>query len=195
MAKRKNPVWLVLLGILALVALWLVMSYNKLIKKEEQVKFQWNEVENAYQRRLQLIPNLVNIVKGGAEYESETLEAVTRARANAAQINLNQVNAENYNAMIAVQDELAQAANRLIISVERYPQIQGTRAFRDLQTQLEGTERRIKVARKDFNDAVMDYNGAVRTFPTNLAAGVLGFSAREGFTADAGAENRVEIKF
>jgi LemA protein len=177
------------------VLIWLVVTYNNLVKKDEKVTFQWNEVQNAYQRRLDLIPNIVNTVKGGAEYEQNVLREVTEARSNAQRITVTGVNANAYAQQSAAQDALASAANRLIIAVERYPDIKGTRAFRDLQTQLEGTERRIKVARVDFNESVADYNSSVRRFPTKIVAGLFSFPAKEGFQSVAGADKSVEIKF
>lgn len=182
-------------GILVVVGIWLITTYNALVKKDEKVKLQWNEVQNTYQRRLDLIPNLVNTVKGGADFEQTTLQKVTEARAKATAVQVSGLNAENYNQQSAAQDELAGAANRLIIAVEKYPDLKGTAAFRDLQTQLERTELRIKMARKDFNEAIATYNSSVKSFPTKLAAGLFGFSAKEGFQSDAGADKSVEIKF
>ena len=182
-------------GILVVAGIWLVTTYNALVKKDEKVKLQWNEVQNTYQRRLDLVPNLVNTVKGGADFEQSTLQKVVEARAKAASINVNDITAENFNQQSAAQDELAGAANRLIIAVEKYPQLKGTAAFRDLQTQLERTELRIKMARKDFNEAIAAYNSSVKSFPTKLAAGLLGFKPKEGFQSDAGADKAQEIKF
>lgn len=183
-------------GILVVAGIWLVTTYNALVKKEEKVKLQWNEVQNSYQRRLDLIPNLVSTVKGGADFEQTTLQKITEARAKASSVRTNtDLSAENYNQQSAAQDELAGAANRLIIAVEKYPELKGSGAFRDLQTQLERTELRIKMARKDFNEAIGTYNSSVRSFPTKLAAGLFGFNAKEGFQSDAGAEKSVEIKF
>ncbi|RYF85081.1 MAG: LemA family protein, partial [Chitinophagaceae bacterium] len=169
--------------------------YNALVKKDEKVKLQWNEVQNTYQRRLDLIPNLVSTVKGGADFEQSTLQKVVEARSKAASVQVNNITAENFNQQSAAQDELAGAANRLIIAVEKYPELKGTAAFRDLQTQLERTELRIKMARKDFNEAIAAYNSSVKSFPTKLAAGMFGFPAKEGFKSDAGAEKAQEIKF
>ena len=185
----------IICGKLVVVDIWLITTYNALVKKDEKVKLQWNEVQNTYQRRLDLIPNLVNTVKGGADFEQTTLQKVTEARAKATAVQVSGINAENYNQQSAAQDELAGAANRLIIAVEKYPELQGTAAFRDLQTQLERTELRIKMARKDFNEAIAAYNSSVKSFPTKLAAGMFGFSAKEGFQSDAGADKSVEIKF
>ena len=185
-----------MIGILVLIAIFFLVTYNGLVKKDEKVKLQWNEVQNAYQRRLDLVPNLVNTVKGGAEYEQNTLEQIAAARAKAAAMTGSaEPNAGDYNAQGQAQDDLAKATNRLLITVEKYPELQGSRAFRTLQTQLERTELRIKMARKDFNAAVQDYNTSVRNFPKKIVAGTFGFKAKEGFTSDAGAEHATEIKF
>ena len=184
-------------GILILIAIFFVVTYNGLVKKEEKVKLQWNEVQNAYQRRIDFIPNVVNIVKGQADFEQTTIEQLTEARARASAVNVaeGELTADKFNKQSAAQDGLAAATNRLLITVEKYPELQGAAAFKGLQTQLEGTERRIKVARKDFNVAIADYNSSVRGFPTKIVAGILGFKAKEGFQSDAGADKSVEIKF
>ena len=187
---------IIILSILVVVGIWLITTYNGLVKKSEQVNLQWNEVQNAYQRRLDLIPNLVNTVKAGADFEQTTLQKIAEARAKATSVLQNtSLTAENYQQQSAAQNELAGAANRLIAVVERYPDLKGTEAFRSLQTQLERTELRIAIARKDFNAAIANYNSSVRGFPTKLAAGLLGFHAKEGFKADAGADKATEIKF
>ncbi|RYF88664.1 MAG: LemA family protein [Chitinophagaceae bacterium] len=195
--KNKNYSGYIIGGIVVVVGIWLITTYNSLVAKDEKVKLQWNEVQNAYQRRLDLIPNLVNVVKGGADFEQGTLEQIAEARSKATSVNIsaNNVNAQGYMQQAAAQDELAAAANRLIIAVEKYPELQGAKAFAGLQTQLERTELRIKVARKDFNAAIAAYNNSVKTFPTKLAAGLLGFPPKDGFQADAGADKAVEIKF
>ena len=193
--NKKSYSGYVIGGILVVVGIWLITTYNALVKKDEKVKLQWNEVQNAYQRRLDLIPNIVNVVKGGADYEQSTLQKIIDARAKATSINSTGITAENYQQQTTAQDELAAAANRLIISVEKYPELQGTKAFTGLQTQLERTELRIKIARKDFNGAVAVYNSSVKSFPTKLIASVFGFSAKEGFQSDASADKSVEIKF
>ena len=194
---KKNYTGYIIGGIVVVVGIWLATTFNGLVTKEEKVTLQWNEVQNAYQRRLDLIPNLVNVVKGGADFEQNTLVKVTEARSKAASINVsaNNIDASSFNAQSAAQDELAAAANRLIIAVEKYPELQGAKAFGALQVQLERTELRIKIARKDFNDAIAAYNKSVKTFPTKLAAGLFGFPPREGFQSDAGADKSVEIKF
>jgi LemA protein len=184
-------------GIVILLGIFLMVTYNSLVKKEELVKLQWNEVQNAYQRRIDFIPNVVNVVKGQADFEQTTLQQLTEARAKASSVNVssNEISAGQFKQQTDAQDGLAAATNRLLITVEKYPQLQGAAAFKGLQTQLEGTERRIKVARKDFNVAIADYNSSVRSFPTKIVAGVFGFKPREGFQADAGADRSVEIKF
>lgn len=184
-------------GILILLGIFLMVTYNSLVKKEEQVKLKWNEVQNSYQRRIDFIPNVVNIVKGQADFEQTTLQQLTEARAKAAAVTVsgNELTADKFNQQTAAQDGLAAATNRLLITVEKYPELKGAAAFKGLQTQLEGTERRIKVARKDFNVAIADYNSSVRSFPTKVVAGLFGFKPREGFESDAGADKNVEIKF
>ena len=184
-------------GILILLGIFLMVTYNSLVKKEEQVKLKWNEVQNSYQRRIDFIPNVVNIVKGQADFEQTTLQQLTEARAKAAAVTVsgNELTADKFNQQTAAQNGLAAATNRLLITVEKYPELKGAAAFKGLQTQLEGTERRIKVARKDFNVAIADYNSSVRSFPTKVVAGLFGFKPREGFESDAGADKNVEIKF
>ncbi len=184
-------------AVIILVGIFLMITYNSLVKKEELVKLQWNEVQNSYQRRIDFIPNVVNVVKGQADFEHTTLQQVTEARAKATSINVtgNDITADKFNQQSAAQDGLAAATNRLLITVEKYPELQGAAAFRGLQVQLEGTERRIKVARKDFNVAIQDYNSSVRSFPTKIVAGLFGFKARDGFQSDVGADKSVEIKF
>lgn len=184
-------------AIVIILGIFLISNYNGLVKKEEQVKLQWNEVQNAYQRRSDFIPNIVNIVKGQTNFEQTTLVQVTeaRAKASAVTVSANNLNADNYKQQIAAQDGLAAATNRLLVTVEKYPDLKGAAAFKGLQTQLEGTERRIKVARKDFNTSIQEYNSSVRSFPTKVVAGLFGFKAKEGFQSDAGANRAVEIKF
>jgi len=183
-------------GIVILLAIYLIVTYNSLVKKDENVKLQWNEVQNTYQRRLDLVPNLVNVVKGGADYEQTTLQQLVEARSKAASVNVSgDLSADKYNQQTAAQDELAGIANRLMVTVEKYPDIKGTRSFNDLQVQLVGTERRIKVARKNFNESIATYNTSVKGFPTKLVAGMFGFKPKEGFQSDSGTDKAVEIKF
>jgi LemA protein len=184
-------------AILILLGIFLVVTFNALVAKEEKVTLQWNEVQNSYQRRLDLIPNLVNTVKGNANFEQNILTEITEARAKANFVNVkaNEVSANGFNAQSEAQNELASAANRLIIAVEKYPDLQGTKAFTTLQTQLERTELRIKVARKDFNESIQTYNSSVRSFPTKIVASIFGFKPKDGFNADLGADKATEIKF
>lgn len=195
--KKNKTAWFIALGLLLLIGIFLITTYNSLVKKDEKVKLQWNEVQNAYQRRLNLIPNIVNVVKGVSEYEQTTLQQIAEARSKAASVNIssNNVSADDFTKQAAAQDELASATNNLIIRIEKYPTLKGTAAYSGLQTQLEGTERRIKVARKDFNEAINNYNSSVRSFPAKLVAGIFGFSEKKGFQSDAGADKSIEIKF
>ena len=184
-------------GIIVLTGIYVIVTFNSLVKKEEKVKLQWNEVQNSYQRRTDFIPNVVNVVKGQADFEQTTLVKITEARAKAQAVTVSsgELSADTYNRQMAAQNELASATNRLVIAVEKYPELKGAAAFEGLQTQLEGTERRIKIARKDFNMAIAGYNSSVKSFPTKIVAGILGFKPREGFQSDAGADKAVEIKF
>ncbi len=184
-------------ALLVLLGIYLIVSFNGLVKKEEKVKLQWNEVQNVYQRRLDLIPNLVETVKGNANFEQGILQEITEARskANFVNVSANEVSAKGYEAQTQAQDELATVANRLLITVEKYPDLQGTKAFVALQTQLERTELRIKTARKDFNESIQLYNSSTRSFPTSLVAKLFGFKPKDGFQSDAGAEKATEIHF
>jgi len=172
-------------------------SYNGLVQQDESVKNSWNRVQSDYQRRADLIPNLVNTVKGEANFERGTLTDVINARASATQMKVdpNDLTPEKVQEFQAKQGQLSQALGRLLVVTENYPNLRANDAFRGLQAQLEGTENRIKVARNDFNDAVQTYNTKVRSFPTNIFAGMMGFHQRAGFAADAGAEKAPEVKF
>ncbi|HSU50376.1 MAG TPA: LemA family protein [Segetibacter sp.] len=172
-------------------------SYNGLVQQDEAVKNSWNKVQSDYQRRADLIPNLVNTVKGEANFERGTLTDVINARASATQMKVdpNDLTPEKVQEFQAKQGQLSQALGRLLVVTENYPNLRANDAFRGLQAQLEGTENRIKVARNDFNDAVQTYNTKVRSFPTNIFAGMMGFHQRAGFAADAGAEKAPEVKF
>jgi LemA protein len=196
MQQKKFSGFLVGGAILLILFIMSITTRNALVKKEEKVKLQWSEVQNTYQRRLDLIPNLVNVVKGVSDFEQTTLEKIATARANALNgLSNDAITGENYEKQKQLQDTLAAAANRMIIIIEKYPTLKGTAAYSGLQTQLEGTERRIKIARNDFNASVADYNKKVRSFPANLLAGLFGFKKKDGFEAVSGADKSVEIKF
>ncbi len=173
-------------------------TYNGLVTQDENVERVWGDVQTQYQRRADLIPNLVNTVKGAAEFEKETLESVTNARANATSINLTADDLSDPAKMQAfqqAQSQLTGALSRLLAVAENYPQLQATQAFRDLQAQLEGTENRITVARRDYNGAVQQYNTSVRRFPTNMIAGMFGFDRRASFEADPGSDQAPTVQF
>jgi len=190
-------------GLIAVVVILLIFGfvgcgkYNGLVGKDEVVKESWAKVESQYQRRADLIPNLVNTVKGAADFEKSTLTAVIEARAKATSttINADQLTPENISKFQGAQDQLSGALSRLLVSVEKYPDLKANQNFLELQAQLEGTENRISVARNDFNAVVKDYNQEVRTFPTNIFAGVFGFAQKGYFTAAAGSENAPTVKF
>lgn len=190
----------VLIGIIAvvvLVALFSGCGYNNLVSMDEDVKTKWNQVEAQYQRRADLIPNLVSTVKGAAKFEQGTLTAVIEARSKASQITVdpNKLTPENIEKYQAAQGQIGQALSRLMVLTENYPELRATEQFRDLSAQLEGTENRITVARKDYNESVQIFNTKVRSFPTNITAGLFGFSAKAGFKADAGAQNAPKVEF
>ena len=193
--QKKRYTGYIVGAVLILLGIYIIVTYNSLVKKEEKVKQQWSEVQSTYQRRLDLVPNLVNVVKGVSDFEQSTLEKIAAARSNALAGRTDVISAENYDKQRILQDSLAAATNRLIILIEKYPVLKGTTAYSGLQTQLEGTERRIKVARNDFNESVAEYNTAVRGGSSLLVAKLFGFKPREGFQAVAGSDKVVEIKF
>ncbi len=187
---------LVLVVAVLLAGLTLWQSYNRLVKLDEAVKSAWAQVENVYQRRADLIPNLVETVKGARDFERETLTAVVEARAKVGQVTFSGVpNAEQFAQFQKAQDELSSALSRLLVVVERYPELRATEAFRDLQAQLEGTENRIAVERKRFNEAAQAYNTFRRRFPQMLIANLLGFAQRPYFQATPGAERPPQVRF
>ena len=184
-------------AIIAVVTLFSGCSYNSLVKLDENVQAKWNNVETQYQRRSDLIPNLVSTVKGAAKFEQETLTAVIEARSKASQIRVDpdKLNEENIQKYQEAQGAISQALSRLMMLTENYPELKATEQFRDLSAQLEGTENRITTARKDFNEAVQMYNVKVRSFPSNLTAGIFGFKQKTGFKAEAGAEKAPKVEF
>lgn len=195
--KSKNLGLIAVLGALLLFGGCACGGYNGLITQDESVKKAWNNVQSEYQRRSDLIPNLVNTVKGAADFEKETLTQLVEARSKATSVNINadELTPEKLAEFQQAQSAVSTGIGRLLAVVENYPDIKANQNFRDLQTQLEGTENRIKTARNDFNAAVEIYNVKVRSVPMNLLAGMFGFKAKEGFKADPGSERAPEIKF
>ena len=188
---------IVILAVIAVVAVWAVTGYNGLVKADEAVNTAWSNVENQYQRRADLIPNLVNTVKGYAAHEKETLDAVIAARARATQVTVDAGNMtpEMLQEYQKNQSEVGAALGRLLAVAEAYPDLKANTNFLELQAQLEGTENRISVERRNFNEAARSYNTSIRTFPKNLLAGMFGFEKRPYFEAQEGAEKAPEVKF
>jgi len=192
----KNHPALIGIGVAILaIVLFVTRPYNNLVSLDEGVLAKWAQVENQYQRRVDLIPNLVETVKGYAAHEKETLTAVVEARAGATKTNINVKDAQEMADFAKNQSGLSSALSRLMVVVEKYPDLKANQNFRDLQVQLEGTENRIAVARKDYNEEVKKYNTVVRQFPTNITAKVFGFEKAERFKAEEGAEKAPKVKF
>jgi LemA protein len=198
----KNKGCILALGLVGLIVLGFIFGigkYNTLVGLDQEVDKQWAQVENVYQRRADLIPNLVSTVKGAADFEKKTLESVIEARARATQVNISADNApqtaQQLKQFQEAQGELSSALSRLLVTVERYPDIKANANFRDLQAQLEGTENRIAVERKRFNEAAQGFNTAVKRFPTVLFAGLMGFQPKPYFDAAPGAERPPEVEF
>jgi LemA protein len=195
--KTKNLALIVIVALVLIIGGCGCGGYNGLVKQDEVVKNAWANVQSDYQRRADLIPNLVNTVKGEANFEQTTLQNVINARAAATQIKVDpaDLTPEKLQQFQQAQGQLSVALGRLLAVSENYPTLRANDAFRGLQTQLEGTENRIKVSRNDYNAAVQDYNVKVRSFPMNIFAGMFGFKPKAGFQADAGAEKAPEVKF
>ena len=194
----KKGTIIAIVAVLAAIVLWGIGVNNKLVTEEESVSKAWSQVENAYKRRMDLIPQLVNTVQGAANYEKSVLTEVTNARAGvqSATVDPSTLSEEQVAAYQKAQDQLSKAvANTIKVTVERYPELTATAGFRDLQTQLEGTENRIAVERGKFNEAVQSYNTKLRRFPTSLLAGMLGFDKKGYFTAPAEAAEPVQVEF
>lgn len=172
-------------------------GYNTMVSLDEQVQSQWAQVQNVYQRRADLIPNLVNSVKGAANFEKETLTQVIEARAKATSINVDpdKLTPENIQKFQSAQGELSQALGRLLMVTENYPQLKANQNFLELQAQLEGTENRITVERQKFNEVTQQYNSKIRSFPSNLTASVFGFEKKGYFQAEAGAQKAPTVQF
>jgi LemA protein len=188
---------LIVLGIIIVICLAGSCSYNGMVSKDEAVKAKWGAVQSDYQRRSDLIPNLVATVKGAANFEKSTLVEVTEARAKATsiQVDASKLNPETIQKYQAAQGQLSQALGRLLVASENYPQLKSNENFTALQSQLEGTENRINVSRRDFNNAVQDYNTAIRSFPAVITAKIFGFNEKAGFAAEANAQSAPKVQF
>ena len=192
-------VLVMLLFIALVIGLFFWSSYNRLVTLDQEVNKRWGDVQTVYQRRADLIPNLVNTVAGAANFEKSTLTEVTNARASVGRVQLDPAKAPTDAAQLqqfqAAQGQLSNALSRLLLVSERYPELRATRNFQELQAQLEGTENRISVERNNFNTAVQNFNTAVRRFPTNAIAGMLGFSSKPFFASQQGAERAPTVNF
>jgi len=185
------------LGILAVIVLFFISGYNGMVKADETVNQKWSDVESSYQRRIDLIDNLVNSVKGAADFEKSTLTEIVEARARATGMTIDPSKAspEQLKAFTEAQNGMSSALSRLLVVVENYPTLTATQAYRDLMSSLEGTENRINVARIDYNAAIKDYNTRIRRFPASIIASVTGFDRRNGFAAAEGADKVPKVDF
>ena len=192
---KKSTIIIIAVAVLAVV--WGITGYNGLVSMDEGVQTKWADVETQYQRRADLIPNLVNTVKGYAAHESETLQAVVEARAKATSMNIDPSNmsAEQIANFQKVQDGVSSALGRLLVTVEKYPDLKANENFRELQAQLEGTENRISVARRDYNEAARKYNTTLRSFPKNILASMFSFEKKAYFEAQEGSEQAPTVQF
>jgi LemA protein len=199
--KKGCLISIIIVGFLALIVISIVMwgtkAYNRMVTMQESVTSQWGNVETAYQRRSDLIPNFVNTVKGAANFEQTTLTQVIEARAKATSITIDptKMTAENMQQFQQAQGQVSSALGRLMVVMERYPELRATQNFRDLQVELEGTENRISVERKKFNDIALIYNTTIRRFPQNFLAGMFGFQSKPYFEAVEGAEKAPVVTF
>lgn len=193
----KKVTIIAIVAVVAIIVFWAISGYNSLVGMDENVSNQWANVETQYQRRADLIPNLVNTVKGYAAHEKETLEGVMAARSQATQIKVDptDLTPEKLAEYQKAQGQLATALGRLLAITENYPDLKANQNFLELQAQLEGTENRINVARKNFNDAAKTYNTTIRRFPKNILAGMFGFDKRAYFEAAEGAEQAPQVQF
>jgi len=194
---RRWGVIIAVFLIVLLVVAYVSALYNGMVKREEAVNSQWSQVENVYQRRADLIPNLVNTVKGYANFEQKTLTDVIEARAKATSVNITpqNLNSQSLEQFQQIQDNLSSALSRLMVVVERYPELKANQNFLELQAQLEGTENRITVERRKFNEVAQGYNTAIRKFPRNLFAGMFGFERKAYFESKPGAEEPPKVEF
>jgi LemA protein len=195
--KGRNITLIIILAVILLLGGCGCSGYNKLVGYDESVKKAWNNVQSDYQQRADLVPNLVNTVKGAANFEQTTLTKVIEARAKATSVNINADNLtpEKMQQYEQAQNQLGSALRGLIVTVERYPDLKANQNFLQLQGQLEGIENGIRNSRNNFNSAVNDYNVQVRTFPNNLFAGMFGFRAKQGFQADPGSQKAPNVQF
>ncbi|MBO5660232.1 MAG: LemA family protein [Bacteroidaceae bacterium] len=193
----KKHKTIVIIAVLAIIAMWGISAYNGLVSMDEGVQTKWADVETQYQRRADLIPNLVNTVKGYAAHESETLTAVVEARAKATSVIIDPTNmtTEQIANFQKAQDGVSSALGRLLVTVEKYPDLKANENFRELQAQLEGTETRISVARRDYNEAARKYTTTQRSFPKNILAGMFGFEKKAYFEAQEGSELVPTVQF
>ena len=194
---KKNLGWMIPVGIIVILVIWAISGYNGMVEMDEQVQNKWANVEAQYQRRADLIPNLVSTVKGYAKHEQQTLENVVKARSEATQVKVDAENLtpEKLAAFQKAQSGVSSALGRLLAVAENYPDLKANQNFLELQSQLEGTENRITVARKDFNDAAKSYNQSIRQFPKNILAGMFGFEKKSYFEAEAGSEKAPKVEF
>jgi len=195
--NKKRRTWIIVLVVVLIAVMWGVKRYNGFVSLEEGVTGQWANVENVYQRRADLIPNLVATVKGYAEHEQETLTGVIEARAKATSVTIDPANMtpQTMAAFQQAQDGLSSALSRLMVTVERYPDLKANQNFLELQAQLEGTENRIAVERRKFNEITRGYNTTIRKFPNNFIAGLGGFTKKAYFEATAGSETAPVVEF
>lgn len=197
MKKKSVSKWVIVLAVVAVLFFWVKGVYNNMVTLDEGVQTAWSQVENVYQRRADLIPNLVNTVKGYAQHESSTFEGVVNARAKATQITVDPENLtpEALEKFQKAQGELSSALGRLMAISENYPELKANENFLQLQAQLEGTENRITVERQKFNETARGYNTTIRKFPNNILAGIFGFEKKAYFEAEEGAERAPEVTF
>ena len=197
MNYKKHLKWIIPVALVVIVIMWAVGAYNGMVTLDEGVQGKWADVETQYQRRADLIPNLVSTVKGYAAHESETLESVVKARSEASSVKVDPENLtpEKLADYQKAQSGVSSALGRLMVIVEKYPDLKANQNFMELQSQLEGTENRINVARRDFNEAAKNYNTVIRSFPKNIFAGVFGFEKKAYFEAEKGAETAPKVEF
>ena len=198
---KKGLKVLIIVGVIVIFVIsvisWVSRNYNRMVTLQESVTSQWGNVETQYQRRADLIPNFVNTVKGAASFEQETLTKVIEARAKATQVTIDptKMTADNLQQFQQAQSDLSSALSRLMVVVEQYPELKATQNYRDLQVELEGTENRISVERRKFNETAQSMNVYIKRFPQNIIAGMFGFTARPYFESMEGAEKAPEVKF